>query len=240
MPGPPSRSSEFVAGVRAQLPLLLGVTPFGVAYGVNAVELGIPTGLAQAMSVIVFGGLSQLAGAQQMAAQVPGAIIVLTTLLINSRHSLYSAALAPHVEHLAARWRWLLAYLLTDEAYVTAAVRFSQPDVTPFKHWFLFGTALALWVDWQIATAVGVFLGQAVPESWSLGFTLPLTFIAIVVPSLKDRPSTAAAVVAGTLATVGFRWEYGLNVLLPALAGLAAAVFIARYAAGRDTAGSTT
>jgi len=224
---PPSRSSEFAAGVRAQLPLLLGVTPFGLAYGAYAADAGIPAGLAQAMSAIVFGGASQFVGVRQMAGDVPGIVIVLTTLLVNSRHMLYSASLAPFVEHLPPRWRWLLAYLLTDEAYATAVVRYRQPGAALHAHWFFFGTALALWVAWQIATAFGVFLGSAVPEEWSLGFSLPLTFIAIVIPTLRDRPALAAAVVAGTVATIGFRWEYGTNVLAPALAGLAAAMIVA-------------
>ncbi|MBI5289667.1 MAG: AzlC family ABC transporter permease [Chloroflexi bacterium] len=224
---PSSRSSEFAAGVRAQLPLLLGVTPFGLAYGAYAVDAGLSTGLAQAMSVVVFGGASQFVGARQMAGDVPGIVIVLTTLLVNSRHMLYSASMAPFVEHLDRRWRWLLAYLLTDEAYATAVVRYRQAGQAANAHWFFFGTALALWVDWQIATAFGVFLGKAVPEEWSLGFALPLTFIAIVIPVLRDRPAVAAAAVAGVIATIGFRWDYGTNVLVPALAGLAAAMLVA-------------
>ena len=230
---PPSRSSEFAAGVRAQLPLLLGVTPFGLAYGAYAADAGIPAGLAQAMSAIVFGGASQFVGVRQMAGDVPGIVIVLTTLLVNSRHMLYSASLAPFVEHLPPRWRWLLAYLLTDEAYATAVVRYRQPGAALHAHWFFFGTALALWVAWQIATVFGVFLGSAVPEEWSLGFSLPLTFIAIVIPTLRDRPALAAAVVAGAIATIGFRWDYGTNVLVPALAGLAAAMLIASLAPGQ-------
>ncbi len=224
---PDSRLSEFAAGVRAQLPLLLGVTPFGLAYGAYAVDAGISPGLAQAMSAVVFGGASQFVGARQMAGDVPGIVIVLTTLLVNSRHMLYSASLAPFVDHLPGRWRWVLAYLLTDEAYATAVARFRRPGPAFHAHWFFFGTALALWVDWQIATAFGVFVGRAVPEEWSLGFALPLTFIAIVIPALRDRPAIAAALVAGVIATMGFRWEYGVNVLAPALAGLAAAMIVA-------------
>lgn len=224
---PRSRSYEFTAGIRAQLPLLLGVTPFGLAYGAYAVESGLSPGFSQAMSVVVFGGASQFVGARQMAFEVPGIIIVLTTLLVNSRHMLYSASLAPYVDGLQARWRWLLAYLLTDEAYAPAIVRYQQPDVSANKHWFLFGSALALWLDWQVTTAIGVFAGAAVPASWALDFALPLTFIAIVVPSIRDRPGLAAAVVAGTVAAFGFRWPYGLNVLVPALVGLAVAMAIA-------------
>jgi 4-azaleucine resistance transporter AzlC len=224
---PQSRSAEFSAGVRAQLPLLLGVTPFGLAYGAYAVDAGLSPGLAQAMSSVVFGGASQFVGVRQMAGDVPGIVIVLTTLLVNSRHLLYSASLAPFVEHLPPRWRWLLAYLLTDEAYAVAIARYRRPGSATRAHWFFFGAGLALWVDWQIASAFGVFVGRALPPDWSLGFSLPLTFIAIVIPALRDRPAIAAAAIAGAMATAGFRWDYGTNVLVPALAGLAAAMIVA-------------
>jgi predicted branched-subunit amino acid permease len=138
------------------------------------------------------------------------------------------------------RWRWLLAYLLTDEGYVVGASRYEQADTAPTRHWFLLGALVALWVVWQAATAAGVFLGRAVPDSWSLGFTLPLTFIAIVIPALKDRPAVAAALVAGALAVVGFRWEYGLNVLIPAVAGLGAAMIVSRTLVARERVGQVS
>jgi len=219
---PQERRAEFGAGVRAQLPLLLGVTPFGLAYGAYAVDSGLSAGLAQAMSVIVFGGASQFVGVQQISAGVPAAIIVLTAALVNMRHLLYSASLAPYTDHLSRRWRWLLAYLLTDEAYAMAVRRYREPGVSPHRHWFFLGTALALWIDWQLATAVGVFVGAAVPESWSLDFALSLTFLAIVVPAMRSRPAGAAATVAGLVAVIGYRWPYGLGLLTAAFCGIAA------------------
>lgn len=218
-----SPRSEFFAGVRAQAPLLLGVAPFGMAYGAYAVKAGLPTGLAQAMSAIVFGGASQFVAVRLIANEVPGAVIVLTVLLVNARHMLYSASLAPYTDHLARRWRWLLAYLLTDEAYATAIARYRR-GTAAHAHWFVFGTSIALWTTWQVATAVGVFVGAAVPDSWSLDFALPLTFIALLVPALKGRPALAAAAVAGVIATVGFRWPYGTGLLTAILAGMAAGI----------------
>jgi 4-azaleucine resistance transporter AzlC len=224
MPGRPR--SEFIAGVRAQLPLLLGVTPFGLAYGAYAVEAGIEPGLAQAMSAIVFSGASQFVAVRQMAGDVAGVVIVLTAAFVNSRHLLYSASLAPSVEGLPARWRWLLAYLLTDEAYATTAARYRQPDASPHKHWFVLGCGLALWADWQITTAIGVGAGTAVPESWALDFALPLTFIAVVIPTLTSRPAVAAAVVAAVMAVIAGSWGYGLDVLVPSTLALAVALLL--------------
>jgi 4-azaleucine resistance transporter AzlC len=225
---PPTPRSEFVAGVRAQLPLLLGVSPFGMAYGAYAVKSGLSDALSQAMSVIVFGGASQFVGVRLMAEGVPGAVIVLTTLLVNSRHVLYSASISLHTEHLPRRWRWLLAYLLTDEAYATAITRYRRNEARPHGHWFVLGTGLTLWAAWQFSTAIGVFVGGAVPDSWSLDFALPLTFLAIIVPALTDRASFAAAAVAATIAVAGFRWEYGTGLLTAMLCGVAAGIVVSR------------
>jgi 4-azaleucine resistance transporter AzlC len=222
--GETSRQREFLDGARAQLPLLLGVAPFGMAYGAYAVERGIGAGLAQAMSVIIFGGASQFVAVELLATGVPGLVIVLTVGLVNLRHTLYAAALAPHVAPLSLGWRALLAYLLTDEAYAVGIRRYEQGDRAPFRHWYLLGTCMALWACWQVTTAAGVFVGAAVPDGWSLDFALPLTFIAIVVPALRDRPALAAAVAAGLIATIAFRWPYGTGLVTAAIAGLVAGV----------------
>ena len=81
----------------------------------------------------------------------------------------------------------LLSYLLTDEAYAPTIIHYEKEGITPSGHWFLLGAGCALWLTWQISTALGIFLGAAIPESWSLDFALPLTFIAMVVPVLKNR-----------------------------------------------------
>ncbi len=224
----PSRSSEFLAGVRAQAPLLLGVAPFGMAYGAYAIERGISSPLALAMSSLVFGGASQLVAARLIEATEPGVVIVLAVWLVNLRHMLYSASLAPHVEQLSARWRALLAYLLTDEAYVVGVTRYRTPDAGPHRHWFVLGAGVALWVCWQVTTIIGVAAGTAVPESWELEFALPLTFIAIVVPALRDRPAMLAAAVAAAVAVLGFDWPYSTGLFTAAVAGMAAGLALDR------------
>lgn len=75
-------------------------------------------------------------------------------------------------------------------------------------------------MDWQLGTALGIFLGAAIPESWSLDFALPLTFIAMVVPVLKDRPAIAAALSAGVVALIAFSLPYKLGLILAALVGI--------------------
>jgi 4-azaleucine resistance transporter AzlC len=235
-----SRATEFLAGARAELPLLLGVAPFGMAYGAYAVESGLSSTLAQAMSIIVLGGASQFVGVRQMVAGVPGAVIILTAFLVNFRHVLYGASLAPHLEPLNKRWRWLIAYLLTDEAYAMAITRYRDPDDAPYRHWFVLGTGVALWVCWQATTAAGIIAGAAVPDSWALDFALPLTFLAIVIPAMRDRRAGVAALTAAVVAVATYRLPYGTGLIAAAISGIAAGM-LAEAASPHDVpAGAPT
>jgi Predicted branched-chain amino acid permease (azaleucine resistance) len=212
---------NFCAGIRAEFPLLVGVFPFGLIYGALALNAGLSTAAAQLMSSIVFAGSSQFITAQLVHESTPGFIIVLTIAVVNLRHMLYSASLAPYISSLPMRWKALLSYLLTDEAYAATVIHYENEGVTPFSHWFFLGAGFSLWFIWQISTALGIFLGAAIPESWSLDFALPLTFIAMVVPVLKNEPAIAAALSAGVVALVAFSLPYRIGLILAALVGIA-------------------
>jgi len=206
----------------------VGTTPFGMIYGVLALSAGIPPGAAQAMSSIVFAGSAQFITAQLVSHSAPWLVIVFTIAIVNLRHTLYSASLAPYVQHLRPLWKWVLAYLLTDEAYAVSVVHYTQNEdsPTPHQHWFFLGAGLALWSSWQASTAVGIFIGAQVPPGWSLDFTLALTFIALVVPGLKDRPSLAAALAAGITAVLAFSLPYRLGLMLAALVGILTGMWV--------------
>jgi 4-azaleucine resistance transporter AzlC len=212
--------------VRAELPLVLGVVPFGMIYGVLALGAGLTHTQAQGMSSIVFAGSAQFITTQLVKSAAPGLIIVLTILVVNLRHALYSASLAPHVQHLPLRWKLILSYLLTDEAYAPTISNYEEPGEATHKHWFFLGAGLALWSGWQLSTAAGITLGAVVPESWSLDFTLALTFIALVVPRLRDRSTLASALVAGSVALAGFFLPYKLGILAAAMSGILAGTLL--------------
>jgi 4-azaleucine resistance transporter AzlC len=200
-----------LSGLFHVTPILLGVIPFGMIYGALARSAGLPADMAQAMSVIVFAGSAQFITAQLVAEGTPLLVILVTACLVNLRHMLYSASMAPYLKPLPSAWKWLLAYLLTDEAYAVAITGYQDNSDTTHKHWYMLGAGIGLWTSWQLSTAVGVFLGGQIPASWSLDFALPLTFIALVVPTLKDRASVAAAGVAAVVAA-GLPLNLGLIV----------------------------
>ncbi|HEY3993865.1 MAG TPA: AzlC family ABC transporter permease, partial [Ktedonobacteraceae bacterium] len=154
-----TRRSEFFNGIKAESPILMGTIPFGLIYGVSARSFGIPTALAQAMSFIVFAGSAQFVVIQLINASVPAGIILLTACIINLRHALYSASVAPYLKERGLLWRLLLPYLLTDEAYAVAITHYQQPEPDAPKHWYFLGAGLTLWATWQIGTAAGLTLG---------------------------------------------------------------------------------
>jgi 4-azaleucine resistance transporter AzlC len=211
---------EFFQGVKGELPILVGVVPFGMIYGILALGAGLSEVEAQAMSVVVFAGSAQFMLVQLFGAGTPALVMILTGFVINLRHALYSASVAPHIKKLSPLWKTILAYLLTDEAYAVAITRYYKRDASPFKHWYFLGAGLALWTSWQISTAVGVFLGAQFPASWPLDFTLALTFIALVVPALRDRPSIFAATSAGAVALLVAGLPYKLNLIVAAIVGI--------------------
>lgn len=131
-------------------------------------------------------------------------------------------------------WRALLSYLLTDEAYVVAITRYrNQPDgISPYAHWYFLGVGLGLWITWQLSTAVGVFLGAQIPTSWSLDFALPLTFIALVVPALKDRATVVTAIVAGAVALVALTMPFKLGLMTAILVAIGVGYVVERWGVG--------
>jgi 4-azaleucine resistance transporter AzlC len=206
--------------VRAEIPLLIGGFPFGMIYGALALGAGLSPAASQMMSSVVFAGSAQFIAAQLVHENTPGLVIVLTIAVVNLRHMLYSASLAPYAASLPMRWKALLSYLLTDEAYAPTIIHYEKEGLHPHAHWFWLGAGLVLWIDWQISTALGIFLGAAIPASSSLEFALPLTFIAMLVPVLKDRPAIAAALSAGVVALVAFSLPYQLGLIVAALVGI--------------------
>jgi 4-azaleucine resistance transporter AzlC len=216
-----SPGAAFVSGAKAIAPVLLALIPFAVAFGATAMGNGLSALEALGMSVVVFAGAAQLAAVPLLSAGASVAIVVLTVLIVNLRLTLYSASLAPHFRRLPLGWKGLLSYLLTDQAYAATITRFDAGETEePDKRWYYLGVALAIWVTWQAATVLGVFLGAWASEGWSLDFVSPLIFIALAVPAIKDRATGAAALSAGVAAVFAAALPLHLGLIAAAVVGV--------------------
>ena len=215
------KRKEFLNGIKGELPILLGVAPFGMIYGVLAVGAGLSPFDAQAMSSVVFAGSAQFMLVQLIELGTPTLVLILSGFIINLRHALYSASVAPYTKHLSPLWKAALSYILTDEAYAVVIMHYQKGEDSGFKHWYFLGAGVTLWTCWQITTAAGIFLGAQVPPSWGLDFTLALTFIALVFPVINDRPSLLAALSAGITALLARGLPYKLGMIAATLVGIA-------------------
>ncbi|SFK75634.1 4-azaleucine resistance probable transporter AzlC [Halogranum rubrum] len=211
-------ASDFSTGVRDSLPLLLGIVPFALVAGVAAAEAGLSTAQALGMSVFVFAGASQLAALDLLGSNAPLAVVVLTAAIINLRMMMYSASIAPRFRSVTGRVRAVLAYFLTDQAFALTVARYDTDESG--QRWYYVGASLALWTVWQVGTVVGVVVGAGVPQAWGLEFAVPLVFLALLVPTLKDHESLAAAVAAGVVAVAGAGLPFNLGLILAAIVGV--------------------
>ncbi|MGF1497268.1 MAG: AzlC family ABC transporter permease [Elainellaceae cyanobacterium] len=237
------RRSEFLSGIRAISPITLGVVPFGMIAGITAVESGLTGGEAIAMSVIVFAGASQLAGVQLLSSGAPLLVIWLTTLMINLRFTMYSASMAPHFRGLSTLQKVLLAYMLTDQGYAMSITYFNKnagtsdrPSLSATeKACFFGGAASTIWVVWQVSTMLGVVLGTGIPEAWSLDFAIPLVFLAVIVPAIRQWASLGAALSAGAIAIAAEPLPFNLGLIVGSLVGIAVGIGLERWQAQGET-----
>jgi 4-azaleucine resistance transporter AzlC len=227
-----SPRSEFLHGVRDQLPILMGVVPFGIIFGALARSGGIPPLESQAFSLLIFAGSAQFIAAGLVSTGTSALVVVLTIALVNLRHLLYSATMAPYLSPLGARWKIALSWLLTDEAFVVANARY-QRSLEGAPHWYFLGTGLVLWGSWQISTLLGITLGSILPGTSLLDFALPLTFMGLLIPSLKDQPSLIVALSAGLLSILLAGLPYKLGLMITVLVTVGLGVWLESRSQGR-------
>ena len=215
----------FKQGVLEELPLQLGVFPFGIIYGVTAIESGLTFFQALLMSSIIFGGASQIAFVQMLSNSTPFGVILTTVGAINSRHLLYSISMVEYLNKLSVSWRITLAYLLTDEAYAVSIRKFINYSNNSIFHYHLLGTGITLFVSWQISTLFGVLIGNDLPEFLDLQFIIPLTFIAIIVPMIKSKSTFLTVITAGISALIIKNLDINFWIILSGLFGILAGIF---------------
>jgi 4-azaleucine resistance transporter AzlC len=221
-----SRKTEFLNGMKATLPLVVGAIPFGIIFGALAVTSGLSPQGTLGMSLVVFAGSSQFIAAGLIASGSSVGIIVLTTFIVNLRHALYAITLAPHMNHLSHKWLLPLGFWLTDESFVVAAKRYADDDGSVYKHWFLFGSAVFMYTNWQVCTFIGLVAGQAIPDpaSWGLEFAMIVTFIGMLVPMIQNWPVLISVLVAGTVAVLANGLPNNLGLMIAALFGIIAGI----------------
>ena len=226
MPAVSTPRSEFLAGMRDTIPMVVGGIPFGIIFGALAVNAGLSPLGAQAMSLFVFAGSAQFIAVGLVAQNVSALFIVVTTFVVNLRHALYSATLAPHLRHVKPRWLPLMGFALTDETFVTVSRRFEDRGALPYGQWYYFGSSALLYTEWQLSTLAGIVGGRTIPnpQEWGLDFAATVTFTGMTVSMLRNRSTGLAVIAAGVVALIANPLPNRIGLMLAALAGIVAGV----------------
>jgi predicted branched-subunit amino acid permease len=218
---------EFLRGMRASIPILVAVLPFGVLFGALAVENGLSAFETVLMSATVFGGASQMVGIELFGQKIAPWLIVLSIFAVNFRHVLYSAGFGRRIGEWSLAQKAAGFFLLTDPQYAEAERELESRGSIGFV-WYL-GVGLPLWLSWVAEAWVGAYFGRYVPDPHALGldFLLPIYFLGLVM-GFRARPLWLPVVTASAVASVlayrviGSPWHVSLG----AVAGIAVAVLM--------------
>ncbi|WP_435097938.1 AzlC family ABC transporter permease [Candidatus Pelagibacter bacterium nBUS_27] len=224
-----NKSKIFLKGVADVSPLMIPVVPFGIIFGVLAIDLGLSPITTMAMSIIIFGGASQIIFLQLFSAGASSLVILSSVGAVNSRHLLYGAVLSEHMSDFKMTWKIIISYFLVDQAFaVTNSYLKKSSDKDRAFH--SFGAGATCWIIWQITTIIGIFLGSIIPEKLGLSFAVPLTFLALIVDDFRKLINVIVIIISGIIATFGYEIiPFKAYVIVAATSGLIAAMILTKF-----------
>ena len=223
-----SKYKIFLRGIVDVSPLMIPVVPFGLIFGILAIDVGFSPLATMGMSLIIFGGASQIVLLQLFSGGASSLVIISSVGAVNSRHLLYGAVVSEHVSDLKLIWKIIISYFLIDQAFARSNDYFKENN-DKNKYFHLIGGGVTCWVIWQTTTFLGIILGAAIPEKLGLSFAVPLTFLALLINDFRKLINIFVIVTSGLVATLGYNFiPYKAYVIVAALIGLLVAIIFMR------------
>jgi len=199
-----NRLKTLSRGIIDVSPLMIPVVPFGIIFGIIGMELGLSAYMTFGMSIIIFGGASQIVLLQLFSGGASSLVTITYVGAVNSRHLLYGAVFSEYLSHLKLTWKLILSYVLIDQAFAVSNTYFKKNKNNKFKHYHLLGAGFTCWTVWQISTVLGIVLGSVIPEELGLSFTISLTFLALLINDFRKFKNIVVMLVSGVVATIGY------------------------------------
>ncbi|GAK11764.1 AzlC family ABC transporter permease [Geomicrobium sp. JCM 19039] len=180
-------------------PLAIAIGAYGLSFGMLAIQADFTVFQSVMMSVFVFSGTVQLASVAMIASGASLLSILTAATLLNLRNLLYGATLSKGLRNVKKKWRFLLAFGVSDESFVLGTQKFKRDGPAPV---YFATVALFFYMSWIIATLFGALIGDQVdPLQFGLDLAFPVTFAALLAPSLKEKASITTAICALIIAT---------------------------------------
>jgi len=212
------------------IPLFVPAIPFGLVIGLAITDSGMSPLVGWSSSWLIFGGAAQLTVITLLGSGVAVAAVVSTALVVNARHLMYSAALAPTFQSQPRWFRWLGPYVLIDQNFALTSVRVDD-DPAAFRTYYL-AAGVTFWTLWQGVTALGLLIGPVVPEEWNLEFAIPILFIGLLVLGIDRWPKVVAALVGAGVTYLAAGLPNRTGLLAGAFIGIIAGTIAERYRGG--------
>ena len=224
-----TKKNSFLRGVSDVLPLMIPVVPFGIIFGAIGIELGFGPYITFATSIIIFSGASQIVIIQLLSAGASSIVAITSSSVVSTRHLLYGAVFNQYLNHLSIYWKLGLSYLLTDQAFAVSNEYFKENTENTFKHYHLIGSGLTLWLIWQFTTLIGIYLGSIVPDELGLTFTIPLTFLALLVNYFRKIDHLIVIVISGLLSILFYDAPFKSYIIISSIFSLLVASILIRF-----------
>ena len=218
----------FLKGIVDVSPLMIPVVPFGLIFGVLAIDIGFTPLETMGMSLIVFGGASQIVLLQLFSGGASSLVIISSVGAVNSRHLLYGAVVSEHLSDLKLIWKIIISYFLIDQAFAISN-EYLKKNKERNRYFHLVGGGATCWVIWQSTTLLGIILGASIPEKLGLSFAVPLTFLALLVNDFRKFINVIVIIISGTVATLGYNYiPFKAYVIVAALTALLSAMLFTK------------
>ena len=185
----------FIQGVKDCIPTIFGYLSIGFACGILSKSCGLTFIEAVGMSIFLYAGSAQFIASSMILSNASIASIILSIFFVNFRHLFMSASLAPYFKGNSLLKNISIGILLTDETFLVAAAEgFNKKKINYF---WMMGLNIVAYINWILATGIGVLLGSIIPDYkvFGLDFALTAMFIGLLISAVKGNIKLNKAII---------------------------------------------
>lgn len=219
---------HFTMGFHSVLPIISGIIPFGAVMGSSFSEAKLSFWQAILMDTVVYAGAAQLATVNLMTLNAAVLVVLATGLIINLRFLLYSAAMSPLLHDSKPIVKLFCAFTLTDQSYATMMANQDKFQSNSEAVEFYMGTAVCMLLTWHISVIAGFTFGNFAPPSWNLDYAVPLSFVALLIPTLKNRKYVFVALFSSIVSLLLYNLPFRTGLIVTALSSITLAALLIR------------
>jgi predicted branched-subunit amino acid permease len=217
---------HFKMGFLSIIPIISGIIPFGAVMGSAFAEANLSFWQAMLMDTVVYAGAAQLATTDLMRMNAAVFVVIATGLIINLRFLLYSAAMSPYLKEETPLIKFLCAFTLTDQSYAAMSANHDKFDTNTEATNFYLGTAACMVITWHASVIAGFIFGNFAPAALSLDFAIPLSFVALLIPTLKTKSHKWVALFSSIVSLLLYNFPLKTGLMVTALLSISLAWMI--------------